>query len=60
MSSRALEEAVERAERAMLRVERAIEREAMEDQPARDEKLREKVAAAIAELDHVIEAAGRG
>ena len=60
MSSRALEEAVERAERAMLRVERAIERGAMEERPDRDENLRRKVVAAIAELDHVIEAAGRG
>lgn len=55
-----MEEAVERAERAMLRVERAIERGAMEERPDRDENLRRKVAAAIAELDHVIEAAGRG
>ncbi len=60
MSSRALEEAVERAERAMLRVERAIERGAMDERGDRDDGLRRKVAAAIAELDHVIEAAGRG
>ena len=55
-----MEEAVERAERAMLRVERAVERGALDERPGRDENLRRKVAAAIAELDHVIEGAGRG
>lgn len=51
---------MERAERALLRVERSIERGAMHEDPVRDEELRRKVAAAIAELDHVIETAARG
>lgn len=60
MNSRLLEEAAERAERALLRVERAIERGAMHKAAPADPRLREKVAAAIAELDRVIEGAGRG
>jgi len=60
MSSRLLEQAVERAERALLRIERAIDRGAMDDAATRDQLLREKVAAAIAELDQVIEGSGRG
>ena len=64
MSSRPLEEAVDRVERALLRIERAVEREAMErgsvaDQ-ARDEKLRARVAEALGELDEIIREAGRG
>ena len=40
---------MDRAERALLRIERAIERGAMHD--GRDDKLRAKVADALAELD---------
>lgn len=57
MSSRPLEEAMDRAERALLRIERAIERGAMHD--GREEKLRANVANAIAELDSIIRDAGR-
>lgn len=51
---------MERAERALLRIERAVEREAMDQDEGRDERLRQKVAAAIAELDHIIEGRSRG
>ena len=56
MSTRPLEEAVDRAERALLRIDRAIERGAMND--SRDDKLRANVANAIAELDSIIRDAG--
>jgi queuine/archaeosine tRNA-ribosyltransferase len=56
MSSRSLEEAMERAERALLRIERAVERGPMHG--GRDEKLRANVANAIAELDEIIRGAG--
>jgi hypothetical protein len=51
---------MDRAERALLRIERAIERDAMDQGGGRDERLRQKVAAAIAELDHIIEGSDRG
>jgi hypothetical protein len=57
MSSRSLEEAMDRAERALLRIERAIERGSMHE--GRDDKLRANVANAIAELDSIIKEAGR-
>ena len=57
MSSRSLEEAMDRAERALWRIERAIERGAMHE--GRDDKLRANVANAIAELDSIIKEAGR-
>jgi hypothetical protein len=57
MSNRPLEEAMDRAERALLRIERAIERGSM--QVGRDDKLRANVANAIAELDSIIREAGR-
>ena len=57
MSSRPLEEAMDRAERALLRIERAIERGAMHE--GRDDKLRANVAEAIAELDAIIREAAR-
>ena len=64
MSSRPLEEAMERAERALLRIERAIERGAMSSSGSsgegQDEALRAKVAAALGELDAIIAEAGRG
>ena len=57
MSSRPLEEAMERAERALLRIERATERGAMRE--GSDDKLRVNVANAIAELDSIIRDASR-
>ena len=57
MSSRPLEEAMDRAERALLRIERAIERGAMHED--RDDNLRANVANAIAELDSIIRDAGK-
>jgi len=56
MSTRPLEEAMDRAERALLRIDRAIERGAMNE--SRDDKLRANVANAIAELDSIIRDAG--
>ena len=47
---------MERAERALLRIERAIERGTMH--PGRDEQLRAKVAEALGELDAIIQDAG--
>jgi demethoxyubiquinone hydroxylase (CLK1/Coq7/Cat5 family) len=58
MSTTPLEEAMDRAERALLRIERAVERGAMYQ--GQDEKLRSKVAEALAELDSIIQEAGRG
>ena len=64
MSSRPLEEAVDRVERALLRVERAVERETMSQGGAgdqeRDEALRARVAQALGELDEIIRDAGNG
>jgi hypothetical protein len=57
MSSRPLEEAMDRAERALLRIERAIDRGSMHED--RDDKLRANVANAIAELDSIIRDAGK-
>ena len=48
---------MERAERALLRIERATERGAM--QAGSDDKLRANVANAIAELDSIIRDASR-
>ena len=48
---------MERAERALLRIERAIDRGAMHE--GRDDQLRANVANAIAELDSIIREAGR-
>ena len=52
MSNTPLEEAVDRAERALLRIERAIERGPMDG--SKDMALRAKVADALAELDVII------
>lgn len=65
MSSRPLEEAVDRVERALLRIERAVERGAMDpaggaNDQGRDEKLRARVAEALGELDAIIRDAERG
>ena len=57
MSSKPFEEAVDRVERALLRIERAVERESMDQ--GRDEKLRARVAEALGELDSIIREAGR-
>jgi hypothetical protein len=59
-----LEEAVDRVERALLRVERAVERGAMTQgaagDPEREEALRARVAEALGELDDIIRDAGNG
>jgi hypothetical protein len=64
MSTTPLEEAVERVERALVRIERAVERGAMHkdvsDNAGRDERLRARVADALAELDIIIGEAERG
>ena len=59
MSNTPLEEAMDRAERALLRIERAIERGSLED-GGKDQALRAKVADALAELDIIIKEAGHG
>lgn len=43
---------MDRAERALLRIERAVERGSMKE--GRDENLRSKVAEALGELDSII------
>ena len=64
MSSKPFEQAVDRVERALLRIERAVERGAMNqasiEGPGRDEQLRSRVAAALSELDQIILEAERG
>jgi hypothetical protein len=57
MSNTPLEEAMDRAERALLRIERAIERGTMHGSV--DAGLRTKVVEALAELDDIIREAGR-
>lgn len=57
MDNRPIEQALERAERALLRIERAVERGAMHrEAPAaeRDPALREKLSLILADLDDVI------
>ena len=56
MSVSPLEQALERAERALLRIERSVERGAMTG--GRDDVLRGKVAEVVAELDEMIRGAG--
>jgi hypothetical protein len=63
MSSKPFEEAVDRVERALLRIERAVERGAMDrsgGNGGRDENLRVKVAQALGELDQLIREAEHG
>ena len=48
---------MDRAERALIRIERAVERGSMHE--GRDDGLRDRVAGALAELDDIIRAAGR-
>ena len=56
MSASPLEQALDRAERALLRIERSVERGAMTG--GRDDVLRGKVAEVVAELDDLIRGAG--
>ena len=56
MSQSPLDQAFERAERALLRIERSVERGAMHR--GRDDTLRGKVAGVVAELDELIRASG--
>ena len=56
MEQGGLVEALERSERALGRLERAL---AAQRATGRDEKLREKVREAVAELDQLIRTAGR-
>jgi len=58
MSSKPFEEAVDRVERALLRIERAVERGTMHQ--GRDDKLRGRVAEALTELDMIIRESDRG
>nr|WP_294846389.1 hypothetical protein [uncultured Sphingomonas sp.] len=62
MDDKVLENAMDRTERALLRIERAIERGAMNPPIAagdgRDEVLRTRVADVLAELDEMIREAG--
>ena len=57
MDTAPLEQAMERAERALLRIERSIERGTMHR--SADDALRGKVTAVVAELDELIREAGR-
>ena len=56
MSQSPLDQALERAERALLRIERSVERGAMHR--GRDDALRGKIANVVADLDELIRAAG--
>jgi len=56
MSQSPIDQALERAERALLRIERSVERGAMHR--GRDDALRGKVANVVAELDELIRSAG--
>ncbi|MGH6705424.1 MAG: hypothetical protein ACREB1_01280 [Sphingomicrobium sp.] len=57
MDLKPLENAMDRAERALLRIERSVERGASSG--GRDEALRSKVGAVLTELDELIREAGR-
>lgn len=56
MSLKSIDQAFDRAERALLRIERSVERGAMHR--GRDDALRGQVASVVAELDDLIRAAG--
>jgi len=65
MSSKPFEQAVDRVEGALLRIERAIERGALSQDggsanQGRDEALRARVAQALGEIDQIIREAERG
>ena len=57
MDTAPLQQAMERAERAMIRIERSVERGAMHR--GRDDALRGKVTDVVAELDELIREARR-
>ena len=57
MDAKPLENALDRAERALMRIERAVERGAKNS--GRDDALRSKVGAVLTELDELIREAGR-
>ena len=57
MDAKPLENALDRAERALMRIERSIERGAMHR--GQDDALRSKVAGVLFELDEMIREAGR-
>ncbi len=57
MTASPLDNALDRAERALLRIERSIERGTMHR--GRDDALRSKVAGVVSELDQLIREAGR-
>ena len=57
MDTAPLQQAMERAERALLRIERSVERGTMHR--GRDDALRGKVSDVVAELDQLIREAGR-
>ena len=57
MDVKPLENALDRAERALMRIQRAVERGAMNG--GRDDALRSKVAGVLTELDELIREAGR-
>ena len=56
MSSSPLDQALDRSERALLRIERSLD--ARGGGAGRDDALRSKVAAVVAELDDIIQHAG--
>jgi hypothetical protein len=56
MSQSPLDHAFDRIDRALLRIERSVERGAMHR--GRDDALRGKVASVVAELDDLIRASG--
>ncbi|HYC96028.1 MAG TPA: hypothetical protein VEB39_10065 [Sphingomicrobium sp.] len=64
MSLKPFEQAVDRVERALVRIERAVERGAMHQagtsDHVRDEQLRARVASALGQLDQIIREAERG
>ena len=56
MDAKPLENALDRAEQALMRIERAVERGALHD--SKDETLRSRVAGVLSELDELIREAG--
>ena len=56
MNAKPLENALDRAELALARIERAVERGALPG--SRDDQLRAKVAGVLSELDELIREAG--
>ena len=56
MTASSFDQALERAERALLRIERSASAPAVN--VARDEALRQKVSAVVSELDNLIRDAG--